>query len=237
MLFEYQKTASRKGLVALAGLGTLVMMISVAYASRSAIQVRQLSLEDGHALARKTAEMTTVPIDMNELVLKQLNRMVGTPEGRKRPQAALARIPKYRAMIEKHMKTYGVPEELMAVPIIESGFRNDLVSPYRAAGLWQFIPATALRYKLIVSKRLDERVIPEKATRAAMNYLSDLYALFGDWRFALKAYNEGESRVKELKDELKTSDPWVVERASSSESYLSSTIAAIIVYKNPTLLN
>jgi soluble lytic murein transglycosylase-like protein len=70
-----------------------------------------------------------------------------------------------------------------------------------------------------------------------MRYLRDLNTLFQDWRLALRAYNEGESRVQRLIDQYGTRDPWTLERAESTEGYLSGAMAMIIILKNPSLLN
>jgi len=172
-------------------------------------------------------------------VLTKLNRYVGTPEGRRYVKQALIRMPQYRAMIERKISKNGFPSELLAIPLFESGFQNDAVSPTpnRAAGIWQFIPATARKYDLIVTEKVDERLNAEKETDAAMRYYRDLFNLFQDWRLALKAYNEGERRVQQLIKEHGTRDPWELERISTTESYLGGAIAMIIILKNPSLLD
>lgn len=109
--------------------------------------------------------------------------------------------------------------------------------PYRAAGIWQFISATARKYDLVVNDKVDERLNAEKETDAAMRYHRDLFNLFQDWRLALKAYNEGERRVRQLIDEHGTRDPLELERISTTESYLSGAIAMMIILKNPSLLD
>lgn len=223
----------------LIGLGTLVVMGSVAFASRSAVQDRTIRMEQARALARAASQGSEIPIEMNDLVLAKLNQFVGTPEGRRYAKEGLVRMPQYRSMIERKISSYGFPVELLAIPLFESSFRVDLFSPspYRAAGLWQFVPETARKYDLVVNDRVDERLDPEKSTEAAMKYYRDLFHLFQDWRLALKAYNEGERRVQKLIDQHQTRDPWELERLSSRESYLSGAIAMMILYKNPSLLD
>ncbi|MEK7690390.1 MAG: transglycosylase SLT domain-containing protein, partial [Bdellovibrionota bacterium] len=109
--------------------------------------------------------------------------------------------------------------------------------PYRAAGIWQFIPQTARKYNLVVNESLDERLNPEKETDAAMRYYRDLMGLFQDWRLALRAYGEGESRVQQLIDQYNTRDPWELEKLDSKYGYLSGAMAMIIILKNPSLLD
>jgi beta-lactamase regulating signal transducer with metallopeptidase domain len=240
MLVRHQKKSRRMGIAVLTlFFGTLMVMASIAYASRSAIEYRALSMTEGQELVERAANGTVVPIDMNELVLARLNRFIGTAEGRKWVREALGRMSQYKPMIDRKTKEYGLPEELIATAMYESGFQNDLASPppYQAAGIWQFIPQTARKYNLIVNDRVDERLNAEKETDAAMRYLSDLFNQFQDWRLALKAYNEGESHVAQLIEKYGTRDPWTLERDDSRESYLSGAIAMIIIYKNPSLLH
>ena len=107
----------------------------------------------------------------------------------------LDRMPKYEPMISAKLEKRDMPQDLIFLAMIESGFNPTAKSPAKAGGLWQFLSETGKRYGLTVNKKIDERNHPAKATDAALSYLSDLHDRFGSWYLAAAAYNTGENRV------------------------------------------
>lgn len=106
------------------------------------------------------------------------------------------RYPLYMDIIEEELQNAGIPNDLKYMAIAESALRNDVVSSAWAAGIWQFMPDTARRFGLEVNEYVDERYNFEKATRAAVTYLGDLYEQFWDWPLSAAAYNRWENGLR-----------------------------------------
>lgn len=97
--------------------------------------------------------------------------------------------------IVKLVEKKNIPGELALLPIVESAFQPNVVSPARAAGIWQFIPSTGTNYGLKRNHSYDGRRDVYASTKAAIKYLKKLYGDFGDWLLAIAAYNCGEGAV------------------------------------------
>ena len=134
-----------------------------------------------------------IPLKMNEYVEYEIKQFQ-TVE-RNFFINSYKRSGRYINKIVKELNEAGLPEELAWLPIVESGFNERALSPARALGLWQFIPSTGYKFGLKRDDWIDERLDPEKSTKAAIAYFQELHRMFGDWTTVLAAYNSGEGNV------------------------------------------
>jgi len=150
---------------------------------------------------------------------------------------ALARSGKYIPMMASVLQEAGLPEDLVYLSLIESGFAPSAYSKAKAVGPWQFIHATGVRYGLRIDAWVDERRDPVKSTRAAAAYLKDLHGQFGEWFLAAAAYNAGERRVEYALQRTNTSDFWNLSDRTvlkaETRNYVPKFIAAALIAGEP----
>lgn len=225
--------------------GAFVVLVGVmsatAFAAKNLVQDRRISRADAEVMLRRVQATSSFPVEVNEFVLAELNRFLGSEEGRAKVRRTLANMQKYESMIASVLQTYNAPRELLAVPFVESGYTNPPQSANpsnQGAGLWQFIPSTARRFGMRVDQTVDERLNESIATDGALRYLLSNRYRFNDWRLSLLAYNAGENRVQSGIDELGTSDAWALIRSGfqGDRGYLARVMAAVLILRNPEAL-
>lgn len=150
----------------------------------------------------------------------------------------LSRSSRYIPMMKEILKREGMPEDLVYVAMIESGFQSHARSWANAVGPWQFISGTGKRYSLRIDQWVDERKDTVKATTAAALYLKELYGLFkGDWYLAAAGYNAGENKILRAIGMYNTSDFWEISRGSylkqETKEYVPKLLAAAFIAKDP----
>ena len=142
--------------------------------------------------SRLDALVSPIHLPYNELVRTSIKRYT---DGSGLMSRVLSRAQYYFPIIEEELLKAGLPVELRAMAIIESALQAKAYSRAGAAGLWQFMPATAKSYGLEVNSMVDERYDPYKATKAACKYMKALYNMYDDWSLAIAAYNCGPGNV------------------------------------------
>jgi len=149
----------------------------------------------------------------------------------------LSRSGKYTPFMRNLLKEQGLPEDLVYMALIESGFDPYAYSRSKAVGPWQFIYQTGLRYGLRVNWWVDERRDPEKSTIAAAKYLRDLYEMFACWYLAAAGYNAGEYKIIRGMKRFRTEDFWALTKhrylKPETKNYVPLMIAAALVAKDP----
>jgi hypothetical protein len=135
-----------------------------------------------------------------------------TAKYRKSTENLLGRSSIYFPLFEKAIDEKGLPQELKFLTIIESNLKPYARSRVGAAGLWQFMKPTGRMMGLKINRVVDERNDPIKSTHAALNYLSYLYDMFGDWTLAIAAYNCGPGNVKKAIRRGNSNDYWTIRK-------------------------
>lgn len=174
-------------------------------------------------------DLSTVPRDGRQSIERFLTYFQG--DGKKLVREALERLEPNEAMFRETFRAEKVPESLIYLGLVESGFDPNALSPAGALGTWQLVRGTGARYGLQHAAGGDERTDLAKSTRAAARYLSDLNRMFDDWLLALAAYNAGEYRILRIMKKTGIRDFWELRRRgllpSETSEYVPAVLAAV----------
>ena len=192
------------------------------------------------ALKNKVAEelhatASQLPLQITDPVLSYIN-FFSTGRGRRILTYGVQRSGRYKALIHRVLDEEGVPQELIYLAQAESGFQPRAVSRKKATGMWQFMRARGQQYGLGQSPYFDDRLDPEKATRAAARHLRDLYQHFGDWYLAMAAYDCGPVTVDRAVERTGYADFWELRNRNvlpkETIGYVPAILAMTIIMKN-----
>jgi membrane-bound lytic murein transglycosylase D len=203
-------------------------------------EIPQLTFPVDSELRHKVLEQvratgSQLPLDVNEAVLAYI-QYFASGRGRKILVAGLERGGRYRPLIQRILDEEGLPPELIHYAQAESGFQPRAVSRKRATGMWQFVRWRGREYGLTQTPFVDERLDPEKSTRAAARHLRDLYEHFGDWYLAMAAYNCGPGVIERAVERTGYADFWELRRRNvlpkETANHVPVILAMTIVSKN-----
>jgi len=178
-----------------------------------------------------------LPLVVNDYVAGFINYFSNSSAGHAHLRASLERAGKYKDMILKTLKEYGVPQDLIYQAVAESGFQPQALNRRSGAGgMWQFMPFAGA-YGLERNGFFDERFDPEKSTEAYAKYMKYLYQQFGDWYLAMAAYDWGAGNVQRAVARTGYADFWQLYRHNAlpgeTKNYVPGILAAVIMAKNP----
>ena len=181
--------------------------------------------------------MPDIPVRWDGRVVRYLEYYKNNPRGRSMVQSWLRRSGRYGGSIRRILREQNLPEDIVWLALVESGFDASISSPVGAAGLWQFMPEGARIYGLTVDRWIDERLDPERSTLAAARYLADLRQRFGGWELAFAAYNMGYGGLLSSIRKYNTNDFWELSRLESgmpleTALYVPKIVAMAIVARN-----
>jgi membrane-bound lytic murein transglycosylase D len=185
--------------------------------------------------AQIQAMTSQLPLEETDAVISAINYF-SSNRGKKTLAFGIRRSGRYKAMIERVLAEEGIPQELIFLAQAESGFTPHAVSNKLCVGLWQFAKFRGQEYGLEVSASVDDRMDPEKATRAAARHLHDLYTHLGDWYLAMAAYDCGPLCIDQRVARTGYADFWQLRRLNvlpkETANYVPAILAMIIVAKN-----
>jgi membrane-bound lytic murein transglycosylase D len=181
------------------------------------------------------AEFDQIPEDVQPHVQKWLNYFQG--KGREHMERYLSRSTRYERLMKRILRENGIPEDLIYIALIESGFSPRAISRSRAVGYWQFIRGTGKRYGLAINTFVDERRDPVLATQAAADYFKGLYSEFNSWFLSMASYNVGEGRVRRELNRTKSHDFWTLAKRrrlpKETINYVPKFLAARLIARKP----
>lgn len=178
-----------------------------------------------------------IPVRWDERVIRYLEYFRNDPRGRDFIRGWLRRVDRYGPMIRRVLREQGLPQDLIFVAMVESGFDPTARSHAGAAGMWQFVPGTGEELGLEIDHWVDLRLDPERSTVAAGRYLTMLHDRFGTWELAFAAYNMGYGALLRSIRKYNSNDYWELAHLESglpfeTNLYVSKILACAIVAHN-----
>ncbi len=192
-------------------------------------------------VAKLSSELSTasdLPLVINDQVAGYIGVFSASGNFRAHMAASMARLGKYRTLMQNVLREEGVPQDLIYLAVAESGFQAQAVNTRTGAGgMWQFMTYTGPEYGLTRNGYFDYRFDPEKSTRAYARYIKVLHGMFGDWYLAMAAYDWGPLNIQRVVSRSGYADYWELYRRgmmpAETRAYVPKILAAVLMAKNP----
>lgn len=243
MLFSYNKSKTRKLAIIAAYVISFFSVISAAYAFNGSPSMALLSTQQIATIIKKSHLDESFQVSATPEVVNEINNIRNSDQARLFMHQSLQRMKHYQPVIQEALKKEAMPNDLLVVPLVESGYRplDQSKNPVHAAGIWQFIPDTARYFGLVVNAQRDDRLNTQLSTKAALALLNTAHKQFGDWKLAFVVYEIGEKNTDQLIKDTGSHDAWVLARSSNAPESLKKSIAmfdaTLIIMHNPSLIN
>lgn len=179
-----------------------------------------------------------IPIRWDDRLLTALEYYRSDARGRALVRGLFARQSAYANMIREKLRAAKLPEDLLYVAMVESGFDTQAHSTVGATGLWQLMPAPATQYGVEMSSWVDARMDPEKCTDAAVRFFQDEFAELGSWPLSLSAFNMGHGALLRAIRKYNSNDYWLLASLEAglpyeTVSYVTRVMAYAVIGRNP----
>jgi len=174
-----------------------------------------------------------VPLDRRDVWEMMDQAFVSSVYNQPRVILWIKRAHRYFPYVEKRLRERKLPDDLKYVVVVESALKIYATSSAKAVGPWQFIDGTGKRYGLRSDRWIDERYNYERATEAALSYLTDLHKEFKSWSVAIAAYNCGENRMARDLRAQGVNNFYDADLPLETEAYIFSILAAKSILSNP----
>lgn len=220
----------------------LAISLSAFYKLQAAAPV--LSMHQLTEIIQKSDISSELNIKANPEILASINQILNTESARQDMRSSLDRMKTYEPTIKPLLIKNGVPADFIAIPLMESHYRNENNQKNSATptGIWQITPSTAKMLGLVVNNQRDDRLDVALSSEAMGRYFKMLYVKFQDWNLVLVAFNLGDGKAAELVKSVGTKDVWTITNSAKApkqlDAFLSVLMAEIIIIMhNPKLLD
>lgn len=243
MLFNYNKNKTKKLAICVVYVVSLFTAVSVAYAFNSSSLLSPLSEKQIETIITESDLNPGFQISATPEVVNEINNIRASKQARSFIQESLHRMKHYQPSIQVALDKQAMPKELLALPLVESGYKQlpQKENPAHAAGIWQIIPETAKHLGLVINEKRDDRLNTQLSTNAALTYLHANYEQFNDWMLAVLAYEYGEKAMQQLVEKVGSKNVWVLSKSTSAPKDMKKFVfmfdATVIIMQNPSLIS